>query len=548
MRPQNSAYIPKDGIYPFNGLDYQDPSTLVDAHRSPAMVNMNVDKGHLSKRFGNVALGTAVDGTPLAIVEFEKLDGTQILILITTTKEYKYSAGDWVDVTYTVHAGAIVPRTGTETDGLDYAILTGFDSNGDYVRWLIITNGVDKPRFWDGITSTFWQYSTDAYTDTNPGRGAGMLYTDFVTMKTITSNASYTILGNVTTTANEPNVIVWSDTGSLTNYGTDLTLGAGDSGAIPISDAIGKIQKVITLGDTVMIYADDTIHGMTHIGGNDIFSFQRLISDTRLASSRAIVDISGAHFFLSQEDIYLFDGTRNLLPIAEAVSRQLREEIQPDLKSRAFAFLDKAKNHVYWSIPSGDDNSVIYKMEYNLADIRTLRWTKHIYDKRITAMGFWHRVTTLTWDDASLVGKTYPDMAMRYDQGSLRGGFPQRVLGYEGQVLLSDDTVWTDNGVDVDASYETIDFTAPQGIYLSEWVRWCKLEIELLGENVIVSYSTNRGTDYTVLATQTLTHDWTKYKFDMDVMATTFRIKVQNNGSNGFELRWLRIMTKGSGL
>jgi hypothetical protein len=298
----------------------------------------------------------------------------------------------------------------------------------------------------------------------------------------------------------------------------------------------------------LIIYSEDTIHAMTHVGGNDIFAFQRLLSDTRLASGRAIVDISGAHLFLSQENIYYFDGTRNLLPMADKIAIQMREELQQSLKNRAWAFLDKAKNHIYWAIPSSDTTNVIYKMEYSTYDIRQIRWAKHNYASRITAMGFWHRIDGLRFNSASLAGKTYDKLAMRFNQASLKNGFPQRVLGYANAAVLSDDTIWDDNGAAVDSIYDTIDFTVPQGIYLSEYARWAKLEVELRGSSVDVYYSTDHGATFTFVQTLTLTSDWVKYKVDIDVFAATMRFRFRNANASSFEKRWIRGMVTSAGL
>lgn len=542
MRLRNSAYVPEQSVHPFQGIDYQDPSTLTDPHLSPEAQNVNFDKGHLVKRLGDVLLGNPVSGIPLAVIEFTNLSNVTTLLLITTTKEYKWDGSDWVDITYTTFGGAVTNRTGSEDNGLDWTVVSGIDSTGAFVKWIIITNGKDKPRWWDGTNGTFWLYSTAAQDNAN--RGAGLLYTNFVTCKTISTLSQYVLMGNVTTTTDEVATVAWSDTGSLYDFGTGI-LGQGNSGAIPLTDAIGPIQKIMVLGDRTMIYANDTIHAMTHVGGNDIFSFERLLNDTRLASPRAIVDIGMGHLFLGQENIYMFDGSRNLYPLADAIALRLREELQTSLKGRAWAFLDKAKNNIYWSVPTSEEESTLYKMEYNQYDIRQIRWTKHLYPDRTTTMGFWSRTTDLKISDLGTL--TYNDIAWTYSQASIKAGFPQRVLGFSGGVSVADDSSFDDSGIPIEAFWDSIDFTSSNSIYLTELTRWTKLELELRGGSVDVWYSIDRGSNFILITTQTLTSDWTRYKFDIDVTTDTLRIRIGNNVNAKFELRWLRLMGRPMG-
>lgn len=532
-----SGYIPDDAIYPFQGINYSDPSTLIDPHLSPDILNMDVDKGHLRKRPGFTTLGAAVDGTPLAIFEFESFSGVVTLLLITTTKEYKWDGAAWSDITYREPAGnTIVPRTGTEDDGLDYVIVTGEDESGILTKWVIITNGVDKPRYWDGTLATFYEYSTA----TVANRGAGLIYANFSTCKTISVLNSYLMMANVTTLSNEPTTLAWSDTGSLVNFGTSVSPPPGNAGAIPLTDARGPLRKLEPLGERMMIYADDSIHSAYHTGGESIFAFEKLVDGIRLVSPRAIVPMRGFHMFLAQENVLLFDGGRQLRPIGDAIALRYREELQADLRKQCWGFLDVAKNQVYWGVRVSSNTTYVYKMEYDEYDLSRIKWTKHEYSQRISAMGFWRRTSSLAWNDASLVGVTWQQAAMNWNQGSLKSGFPQRLLGYPTGVGLANEQIWTDNGNTVTGRWESIDFTLPNE-YLSHQVRFIETEFEMKGSLTNIYYSVDRGANWQrIVALQPLTGDWKRYKFDIDVTAQQIRFRIENISASGHELRWLR--------
>jgi hypothetical protein len=542
MRPRNTNYVPEDSLFPFQGIDYDAPSTLVDPHFSPDIQNMDIDKGHLRKRRGFQALGGAINGTPLAIFEFETLAGVTHLILLTTTKEYKYNTGTgaWDDITYATPAAVVTNRTGNEDNGIDYVIVTGLardDAGVESVqKWVIITNGVDKPRYWDGTLARFYEYSTA----TIANKGARLEFTGFTTMKTISSISSYLVMGNVSTGSNEPTTVVWTDTGSLWNWGTGVGTG-GNSGAIPITDATGPIVKAEALSDRLMLYSEDSIHAMYHVGGNDIFAFEKLIGGTRLVSPRAIVNVRGFHLFLTQENIQLFDGSRQLRVIADKIAPKLRDELASSLRSRAWAFLDIAKNQVYWGVPSSEEKTIVYKMEYDDYDVTRIRWTRYEFDqRRITAMGFWRRSVGIRWNDSAIAAMTWQTAAMNWNQGSLRGGFPQRLLGYGTSVAVADDTTYSDGTTIINGWFDTIDFTVPRS-YLSEEGRWIRVELELQGSLAEIYYSVDRGGSWVIVDVITLTSQWERYKLDFDVVSDSIRFRILNANRNGFEMRFLRV-------
>jgi hypothetical protein len=537
MRVQNSAYTPEGSMFPFEGVDYLAPSTQVNPSLSPELNNVDVELGHLSKRKGYSDLGGSVDGTVLALIDFKDLSGTVHYVCITTTKEYELVSGSWTERTFQTTAPATVNRTGTEADGIDWVIITGLDSTGTIVKWLIITNGVDAPRYWDGSTSKFKKFSTDSVAN----NGAALDYTGFVTCKTLSSIDGYLVLGNVTTSASEPTVVVWGDTTSLT------TFLPGNAGAVDLVDVIGEIQKILPLGDRLMIYGEDSIHQMIHIGANDIFSFQKIISTTRLLGPRAIVDVGPFHFFMSQENIYLFDGTRGVRRIGDRISRRYREILQSDQRTLAFAFLDQPKNSIFFVLPTSSTSAVVFKLEFNIFDISLARWTVHTYNDRVTAMGFFTADSALAWNSASITNLTWAQAAGLWNQGSTNQGFPKRILGHSTKVSVADNTVLDDDAVAVDASWESLDFTVPRE-FLSEFGRWIEIEFEARGTSLDVSLSTDKGSTFVLSSSVTLDGAWTRYRVFIDEVSPTLRVKLSSSAvSVDWEVRWLRLWFTYSG-
>jgi hypothetical protein len=531
MRSENSAYLPIQVAYPFQGVDYLAPSTEINPAFFSEMSNVDTTLGHITKRRGYTALGGAVDGIVLALVEFKDISSVSHFVLITTTREYKWSGSAWTDITYTDTVGPTVhPRTGSEDNGIDWTVVTGKDSTGAIVTWLIITNGVDKPRYWDGSLATFYEYSTASVAT----HGAALTYPNFVTCKCFGSLNSYLVLGNVTTTANEPNVVVWSDTQSLTDFISN------NAAADLLVDAVGSILRILPLGDRLVVYAEDTIHTMLHIGGDDIFSLEKIVGGTRLLSGRAIVDVGPWHYFMSQENILLFDGTRGLRRMADKITVRYRDILLSDLKTRAFAFLDQPKNMIFFTVPTSSSLSTVFRMEFSLFDVEAIRWDVHTYANRVTAMGYFSAPATDTWD---LSGDTltWDQDGGYWVQGSTNKGFPKRVLGHSALATLSDDVYFTDNGTTIDASFESMDYAIPKD-HISDFSRWTEIEFEARGSTVTVSVSYDKGSTYTAIESITLDGNWTRYRVFFDSVSQTARIKFSNSDAqSGFQIRWHKI-------
>jgi hypothetical protein len=375
--------------------------------------------------------------------------------------------------------------------------------------------------------------------------GAAITYPDFVTCKTFSTINGYLVMGNITTTGDETDVVAWSDTVSLVDFLN------GNSGAQQLVDIRGEIKKILPLGDRLMVYAEDSIHHMIHVGGDFIFSFQKVIDGTRLLSGRAVVNVGPFHYFMSQENVYIFDGTRGLRRVGDAITRRYRAQFVTSLKSRAFCFLDQPKNNVYFVVPTSETSSVVYKVEFDLFDVMNVKWVLHEYADRICTMGFFSNSVTLAWNSAEISTLTWEQAGFLWNQGSVNEGFPRRVFGVpsgsNGAVVLSSDTTYDDVSTPVDAVWESTDYTVPQS-FLSESGRWIEAEFEARGTSLSVSVSFDKGASYTNVANKTLTGTWERYRVFFDRVGQTCRLRFHNNSAaSGFEIRWSRLWVSDAG-
>lgn len=522
----NKSYLPATSIYPFRGLNTLDPSPEANIQTSPDLVNMDIVKGALQKRRGYSLMGDTLTDPVIGVTEFEDVAGDKFQLAFTTRHQYKWSGTSWTNMSNTSSTW-----TGSVADPIEMTPIAGLDGSGSYKKWILVTNGKDTPKYWDGVAAKFVDYAPSGIANFKTYRTAAFFY-------------DHLLLANVTYTSGTPtrNVVYWTDTTKL------LDFAGTNGGAALLSDVQGEIVKLSSLGDRMAVYAENSIHTMTYVGGTVIYTFEKIINDTRLVSMQGIVNVSGFHLYLNQENVIWFDGSKILRVMGDQITRTFREELYVNDRELAFGYHDAAKRRIYFSIPTGPASSKVYMMEYKTEDWVNSVWTVHEYNDQPGCMGDFSRDVTLTYDSSTLVGVTYNACNFTYNQGTVKGGFPLRVFGtQDGRVAVCDDLLTADASESIEAYYDTIDFTVPTS-YQSQFARWIELEVDAKGFEVLVSYSVNEGQSYTEIQNLELIGSWQKYKIPFDVMSKTLRFRFSNLCVNSkFELRWIRVWLRPGG-
>jgi hypothetical protein len=242
----------------------------------------------------------------------------------------------------------------TEGYIIDYQAIT--DTNG---RRLLMTNGVNNPLQWTGETGTYEVFLRWA-----------PLYANFVTCDSLAVFKEHLFLGGVQTASDEPQVVAWSDAGDFHNYLT------GTSGVQILYDLATGIQGMKSLGDRLIIYSNDAIVNGIFVGLPFVFGFETVIPEgTRLVSPNSIVSINVGHVYASQENFYLFDGTRGLRTLSDIIRSDYKVAKDHDYLYQCCSLNDYAKRTVFVAFPDSATSGIIYTMEYdafNLAQRRDL--------------------------------------------------------------------------------------------------------------------------------------------------------------------------------
>ena len=418
--------------------------------------------------------------------------------------------------------------TGNETNPIDFTV--GSDLTAG--RIFIICNGVDDLLFWNG-TNEFQTLSITGLTN-------------FVTCKTVEFFGDQLFLGHAIYSPAEDNQ---SQKFEFSKKGDLDAFSGGNSGSGSLIDDDGGIRRLLKLGDKLAVYNEKSIGTVTKVGGDDLYYYETIIPKVNILSSRSIVDSGPYHLFMTDENIYAFDGSRLIRPVADEITNLIDQEVYRDVRERAFAAYDTVEGKLFFVFPSSATDSKAFIQEFNPEDINIRTWSLYDWDDRITAIGSRTLTTDLTYSIAGGQGITYEKaLGLTYNSSLLNKGTPSRVLGTSGGEVHHDLGMSNQDGtVAIEGYWLSKEFSVPTH-YITRKGRWLTLEIEAKGTSVEVQHRTDERPDWVTAETLTLSSQFESYRVYFDTYGELCQIRLYDATSGWFEFRWIRLWVKLGGV
>lgn len=301
--------IPLLGFTP--DIDSSTPGAVVDCENMLPYLNglhsmaSAVDAGYAS-------LGGACRGAGRVV----KLDSTSRTFAATDTYIYELSSGTWTDVS----------RAG------NYSI--GSEGVWRFAQFGEVSLAANK-------SAKIQRSTTGDFADISSAPQAAL----------IESNGLHVMACNVNdvTYGDRPDGWWCCALGNETDWAPSETT---QSNTGRLLDTPGEIIGLRALGPHFVAYKSRSIYLATYAGPPDVFNWQLVIGKAGCVSNESIVSTPTAHFFIGDEDIYQFDGSRPS-PIATGV---VREWFYADL-ARSYAYKiqgvhDRNNGIVLWFYPS----------------------------------------------------------------------------------------------------------------------------------------------------------------------------------------------------
>lgn len=126
-----------------------------------------------------------------------------------------------------------------------------------------------------------------------------------------------------------PQRIRWSNVAYVNSLPADWIENdpAKDGGFNDLSDCTGSLLDAVPLRDSLVVYTDQETYLIDYIGGDLVFSFKKLFSDSGVIAPRCAVEFEGKHFVISQNDIFIHNGSTRQPVASGRVKDFLIEEI-----------------------------------------------------------------------------------------------------------------------------------------------------------------------------------------------------------------------------
>lgn len=259
-----------------------------------------------------------------------KLDDARRIIAGTTTKLYELSSGSWVDRS----------RVGNYSGGVD-------------TRWSITQFG-------------------DATLATNRveviQRSTGAAFADIATApkaEIIFTVGAFVMALNVNDGAEKPDGWHCCAAFDDTNWTPSTTTQAASGRLVATS---GRLTAGMRLGEYAIAYKRRSIYLGQYVGAPIVWNWLQVPGgDAGCVGKEAICDIGGAHFFVGEDNMWIFDGTRPI-PVAEGVVKQwFNDNCNPQYRQRTICTYDSNRGlvWVFFASNSADkpDSAIVYHVE-----------------------------------------------------------------------------------------------------------------------------------------------------------------------------------------
>lgn len=183
-------------------------------------------------------------------------------------------------------------------------------------------------------------------------------------------------------------------------------------------DTPGSIRGLRAMGNDCIAYKQNSMYIGRYVGPPVIWSWTRVPGDVGCASHEAVVVANTLHYFVGQDDFYVFDGT-----VPKSIGAPIREwffaNLNGPFRSEIIGVADLARDLIYWYFHQGTSTTLNACVVYN---IRTQRWGKFTLG---VAAALQYDAAALTYDSLGGRFATYDSIpSVTYDSPFWLSGAP----------------------------------------------------------------------------------------------------------------------------
>lgn len=280
----------KLNIDAFTGIDQSRGIHSGDYGSSPDAINFIAREGILKTAGGVSKYGPAVpvevsgDDGRLFQGFFRDAQHNDHTALVLTIEDRIYGAE------VTDSAELVWKELGNNFSSDDWTAVNYRDETND---WIILTNGVDKPQYWDGFS--------DSVHEIDMKQGGEPILFSQITM------LNERLWGGVS--ADNPDRIYWSNTFDPDNWELNFEDSDNDGGGfVDVATFDGsRIRGIVAAMDDILIFKDKSLHRLSGSYPGE-FSLTQVFGTEGTLAARTIVDDGRSLYFLASDGLVRYSG------------------------------------------------------------------------------------------------------------------------------------------------------------------------------------------------------------------------------------------------
>ena len=187
----------------------------------------------------------------------------------------------------------------------------------------------------------------------------------------------------------DPRKVKWSQAADPGTYPTswDETDPATGAGEITLAETQGAIVTVRQLGNSTLIYKEDSVITMRFVGGQSTFRFDTVFPEFGCIAREGVVVLENAHMVISKGDIRIHDGVTSKSAIDKMNKRLFFDNLNVNYVDRIQTRVRKDLNEVW--IAYADTTSTGKLNKALIWDYLENTWsTRDLQDFDYIALGF----------------------------------------------------------------------------------------------------------------------------------------------------------------
>jgi len=236
----------------------------------------------------------------------------------------------------------------------------------------ILNNGVDAPQMWPSIAAGTDLITLDWVTGVSTWESLGY------TADIIRPFGQFLVALGVDTGTYNSRLVQWSHPAAPRTIpdSWDPADATKDTGYWELAETGEALVDCLPLGKTNVIYKGNSCYGMSYVGGQNIFRFDKLFGELGLLAPRCAIEFNKQHYIFAQGDIVKHDGNGAQSLVNEKIRNYIFNGIDSANYLKCFVAPNFFKDEIWFCFPEAGSTycniAAVHNFRRNTMTLREL--------------------------------------------------------------------------------------------------------------------------------------------------------------------------------